>query len=454
MTDPTSTDTKVLFEKTSSDGFGYIYGKPQIAPLGTEASPKWYIITGNGYSTTSGHPTTLKFVSLDNFSNVATIPTGSTGGLSAPTLLSTDGDDIPDLAFAGDLNGDLWMFKIDPSDPAASPAPVKVFHGSPDRPITSAPAVARHPTEEGYMVYFGTGSALSLEDALDDGESPAGSGSFTKKQAVYGIWIDTSEYLSTDSSVVAAFETGLPYIDTDLQTQTLAETSKQFITGGPTEEVRVVPTEQAVNYRCPFPAVSCTLHKGWMVVLPDCGERVLGTPFVRAGRIQFVSNNPTGLNCGEETLEGNSWVMSLDYATGGDGNNTVVYNLNGDDVLDDGDMVTVSGNLKAPVALGLGVGNIAQPTFARLKLGTDKMFINGLILPLPPLPTPNGTLPQRAYRRRNGRPEFRPAKGRQRRAELGEQAQRGLQCRDQRRAGRRRRRPCARVRHHPRRYLG
>jgi hypothetical protein len=53
-------------------------------------------------------------------------------------------------------------------------------------------------------------------------------------------------------------------------------------------------------------------------------------------------------------------------------------------------MVTVSGNLKAPVALGLGVGNIAQPTFARLKLGTDKMFINGLILPLPPLPPPSG----------------------------------------------------------------
>ncbi|MGB7934440.1 MAG: PilC/PilY family type IV pilus protein, partial [Gammaproteobacteria bacterium] len=114
MTNPAFTNDKLLFEKSLSDGFGYIYGKPQIAPLGNdEADPDWYIITGNGYSTSSGHPTTLKFVSLDNVNTVYTVTvSGSSGGLSAPTLLSTDGDDIPDLAFAGDLNGDLWMFEI------------------------------------------------------------------------------------------------------------------------------------------------------------------------------------------------------------------------------------------------------------------------------------------------------------------------------------------------------
>jgi hypothetical protein len=397
MTDPTSTDTRIMFEKTSSD-FGYIYGKPQIAPLGTDDAPHWYIITGNGYSTSSGYPTTLKFVSLDNFSIVYTVTvSGDTGGLSAPTLLSTDGDDIPDLAFAGDLNGDLWMFKIDHSNPGASTY-VKVFDGSPDQPITSAPAVTRHPREEGYMVYFGTGSVLSLEDALDDGEYPAGSGTYTRKQAIYGIWVDTSAYLSNDSSVVTAFKVGLPYTSTNLQTQSLTQTSKQFITGGPTVNVRIVTTEQAVNYRCPFPSTTCTLHKGWKVALPDCGERLLGTPFVRAGRVQFVTNNPTGLNCGERTLVGNSWIMSLNFVTGGDGVtmdggnylNTVFYNLNGDTVLNSRDIVTVSDTPKAVVGFGIGFGNIAQPTFARLRLGTDKMFINDLILPLPQLPPPSG----------------------------------------------------------------
>jgi hypothetical protein len=389
MTNPAFTSDKLLFEKTLSDGFGFIYGKPQIVPLGTDnANPDWYIVTGNGYSTTSGHPTALKFVSLDNFNTVYTVTiSGSNGGLSAPTLLSTDGDDIPDLAFAGDINGDLWMFEIDQSDPGASTY-TKVFDGSPDQPISNAPIVAEHPTEDGYLVFFGTGSIFSSDDALNDGEYPAGSGSFIKKQAVYGIWVDTSD--------LTTFKAGLPYDSADLQTQTLATTSKQFVTGGPIQNVRITPSEQAVNYRCPFPADTCDLHKGWMVSLPNCGERLIGTPFVRAGRIQFVTTNPTGLNCGERTLEGDSWVMSLDYVTGGDGNNTVVYNLNDDLVLDDGDTVpfTVSGESvnKAPVGLGLGEGNISQPTFARLKLGTDKMFINGLILAFPPIANPGEIL--------------------------------------------------------------
>ena len=399
MTNPAFTNDKLLFEKTLSDGFGYIYGKPQIAPLGTdEANSSWYIITGNGYSTASGRPTTLKFVSLDDVNAVPPTVTvsGSTGGLSAPTLLSTDGDEIPDLAFAGDLNGDLWMFELNQTDPGNSTY-TKVFDGIPDQPITNAPTVAEHPTEDGYMVYFGTGSIFSNDDALNDGESPADSGSFIKKQAVYGIWIDTTDLTTLKAN---ADGNGFPYSSSDLQSQTLAVTSKQFIVGGPTQNVRITPTEQPVNYRCPFPAdptcVVDDLPKGWVVPLPNCGERLIGTPFVRAGRIQFVTSNPTGLNCGERTLEGDSWVMSLDYVTGGDGNNTVVYNLNNDLVLDDGDTVavTVGGESvnKAPVGLGLGEGNISQPTFARLRLGTDKMFINGLILSFPPISNPGEIL--------------------------------------------------------------
>jgi hypothetical protein len=141
-----------------------------------------------------------------------------------------------------------------------------------------------------------------------------------------------------------------------------------------------------------------------MVPLPNCGERLIGTPFVRAGRIQFVTSNPTGLNCGERTLEGDSWVMSLDYVTGGDGStyqeleNTIVYNLNNNLTLDtnvtDGDTVTntVNSDPKAPVGLGMGEGNISQPTFARLRLGTDKMFINGLILAFPTISNPGEIL--------------------------------------------------------------
>jgi hypothetical protein len=403
---------KILFEKDAADGFGHIYGKPQIVPIGTDnAAPDWYIVTGNGYSTDTSHPTALMMISLDHpetdvYQITSTGGTGNmgTGGLSAPAMVSTDDDDMPELAFAGDLKGDLWMIEINQLSPENSIA-TKVYDGSIDQPITSAPSIGEHPTENGFMVYFGTGSILSMNDALNDGAVP--NGSFTKKQAVYGIWVNTSNMTTLKSS--------LPIVSGNLQSQTVVATIK-----ADTEQpVRYVPTENPVYYRCPYSNPSCTLKKGWKVELPHCGERLVGAPFLRAGRLQFVTTNPTGLNCGERTLEGDSWVMSLDYLTGGDGD-TIVYNLNGDDKLSpkytvevdsngDGTVdstITVPGDTvdvdidgdgtvdledKPPVGLNLGPGNIAQPAFARLDKGIDKMYINGLILAIP-VPNPGPLL--------------------------------------------------------------
>jgi hypothetical protein len=71
----------------------------------------------------------------------------------------------------------------------------------------------------------------------------------------------------------------------------------------------------------------------------------------------------------------------LDFLTGGDGGE-VVYNLNGDLELTEDDTL----NGQPPVALSLGRGNIAQPVFVRLRNGIDKMYINGILLPVPQIP--------------------------------------------------------------------
>ena len=158
MTDPDFGTDKILFEKSATDAdgdgniydFGYIYGKPQIAPLGVDDGtpnwhPDWYIITGNGYSTDNTHLTKLMFISLDDPDIVYTVNcSGVSGGLSTPTLVSTDSDNIPDLAFAGDIKGNLWMFEINQTSPGSSTA-TKVYAGNIDQPITAAPIVANHP---------------------------------------------------------------------------------------------------------------------------------------------------------------------------------------------------------------------------------------------------------------------------------------------------------------------
>ena len=69
------------------------------------------------------------------------------GGLSSPALVNSDMSDLmPELAFAGDINGDLWMFKLNKTSPDSSSA-YRVFDGhrdandKPDQPITNTPAI-------------------------------------------------------------------------------------------------------------------------------------------------------------------------------------------------------------------------------------------------------------------------------------------------------------------------
>jgi hypothetical protein len=388
MTSADYSSDKLLFEKTGGN-WGHIYGKPAVGFIGAgNADPTWYIFTGNGYKTTAGQPTRLMMINLDTRA-VTEIDTGATGGLSAPALLSLDDDLTVELAFAGDIKGDLWMFVIDDTDPAnPSATAVKVFDGSADQPISNAPTIARHPSEDGYMVYFGTGSIFSSSDALNDGLRPGGDpdnpSDYTRKQAVYGIWVDTSNLGTLITSL-----TSQPYTASNLRSQTVARTTYKFSQAEDPQSVRYVPNPNTVYYTCPYGVEICpTLSKGWYLNFPSCGERLVGSPFVRAGRVQFVTTNPTGTDCGGLLTVGNSWAMSLDYVQGTD-NGKIVYNLDGDEILDSGDEILFNdGSHFPPVGLNLGEGNISQPTFARLRAGVDKMFINGLQLPVPEVSPP------------------------------------------------------------------
>jgi hypothetical protein len=344
-TSNTGTNKKILWEIDGSDAdMGYIYGRPRINLL---ADGNFYAITGNGYGSASGIAKLL-LVRLDNAS-VTEISTGlgPANGLSAPVLLDTNYDFVADVAYAGDLKGNLWKFDL---TNMASPTVTKLFAGTDSRPITTAPEIGNHPLG-GVTLYSGTGSLLSLQDASNN-----------DTQSVYGIWDAPSG--------------SPPYTVSDLLAQTLVQ---QTHPDG--KLARRIDNQQAMDWNT---------YKGWRVDLPNSGERLIGNPQLRASRLQFITSNPTSQS-GSVDLEGDSWLLELDWLSGG-APSQVMFDLNGNGNLDDGDKLDDgSGNLLVPVGLNLGIGNLSQPTIGRLYGGTDALFVNGIILPLPQI-DPGGPL--------------------------------------------------------------
>jgi len=360
VTNPLVSDDKVLYEITGTN-IGYIYGKPR---LGRESGGTWNVYIGNGYGNTDagGNPgnAELLIISLED-GTISRMYTGIQGGLSAPALVS-GADRVVDIVFAGDNNGDMWKFDI------ANNAVTKIFDGSPDRPIMTAPVVGAHPNG-GFMVFFGTGNKTSLVDAAD---------ASYPTQAIYGIWDSpigntiVQQYLAEDTADFTADGTYNPE-------------QVRYMVDGPTTGAQ--PFNATVDYAGPVcqSTTPNTCAMGWMVELPNTGERVLGTPSLRAGRVSVVTTNPIGTNS-DPDLDGDSWLMSLFYLTGGDGGD-VAFNVSGDGALDTDDRFTVDGQSVPPTGIGLGDGIISQPAIVRVADGIDMVFINGLRLPIPQIPT-------------------------------------------------------------------
>ena len=380
VTSPYAQDAKVLFEKTDDD-VGHIYGQPVIARLG---DGKWYIVTGNGFGSKNAKARLL-LISLDDYSMTSigacegvSSCTPAAEGLAAAALVDTNGDSRVDIAFAGDDSGNMWRFNLDyyapdpdmPDDKVANFSTTNVFTGSADRPITSAPEIGAY-QGGGYMVYFGTGTIA---------HTPSSSSYPT--QAIYGIWdrapgtkIVSQPLSSTIVDKTKPWNKSPNVFNNDGQTLADGTTTCTL----PIDTTKLVAVRyfdkdkvNTVDF-CGTADSSCA--KGWMVELKDIdGERVLDSPKLRAGRLTMVTNGPGPA----PELRGDSWLMSLDYLTGGDADK-VVFDANLDDSIDDCDRETGG---YAPVGMDLGDGNIAQPVLGRLGVGQDQMFINGLRLPV------------------------------------------------------------------------
>src|SRR5512138_2971543 len=289
VTNPDSFDaSNVLWEFDSTDDpddLGLTFSRPQIGVL---ENGQWVAVFGNGYNSPNGGAY-LYVVDLLTGAQLAKIQAVDVGGedesngLSTPVLIDTDGDKMIDVAYAGDLHGNLWKFDLSGATAgswgvANGQALFSARVGGVGQPITSQPKVAGHPLG-GVLVLFGTGRYLANADVFD-----------TSRQSYYGIWDN-----GTPTTALRA----------NLQQQTF---DAQQDIGRMARSV----TNNSVNWGAGA--------RGWYLDLVDGvgagtqqGERVVHTSLIVRDMVIFSSIIPSTDPC---TPGGTSWLMVLDSTTG------------------------------------------------------------------------------------------------------------------------------------------
>lgn len=312
VTDPTrfsegSPGDTVLWEFTSTNDadLGLTYSQPTIIRL-NNGDPG--VIVGNGYNNTGSGRAKLFILHAETGAVIRKIDTGvgtvaNPNGLSTPAVVDIDGNGTADYAYAGDLRGNVWKFDLTSSSAGSwNRAYGGPFFSALDslgnaQPITSAVEVTRHPSG-GLMVLFGTGQYIQTADVAS-----------TSVQSLYGV---------RDNGAAVAGRA-------DLQQQTVTE----------------VATVGAALYRAVTKnPVDYPTKKGWYLDLPEAGERVVVDPILRNGRFIAATTVPNADPC---AAGGSSWLMEIDYLSGGRFDKAA-FDVSGDGKVDDADIVAFPTN--------------------------------------------------------------------------------------------------------------
>ncbi|MBS0381996.1 MAG: hypothetical protein JSR56_06145 [Proteobacteria bacterium] len=184
---------------------GYTVSQPNIGRL---ATGNWVVIVPNGYfpdcsqpdiptpdktscgviaaqapKDSSGNPYSALFVMdaqtgkmIAELKTPTNIPLAdgkgnvTSFGLATPVMGDYNNDQIDDVAFAGDLQGNLWRFDLRGTSPSAWTVTL-VYQGLDDssgnqglQPITTMPRLFPDPATNRFMVVFGTGKYLGAAD--------------------------------------------------------------------------------------------------------------------------------------------------------------------------------------------------------------------------------------------------------------------------------------------------
>ena len=332
----------VLWDLDATDlpNLGSLSGRISVVKLPDDS---WAAVFGNGYGS-ANHKAGLYIVPLEHPEDAIFIDTLADGtadnpnGLSAALATDTDGDNKADRIYAGDLQGNMWVFDLSETTSSSwdvaygtSASPKPLFRActtddcSSPQPITMRPEVVKN--NGGQLVLFGTGSYRTADDV----------GS-TQVQSFYGVQ-DDEEFTVTNRS--------------SLQKQEIVHEYTVQTTG----EHRIT-SKNSVDYNS---------SKGWYIDFNSSrfvGERMITDPVVRRDTVRFFTFTVEGGVCSRNG--GDSWFMELDFITGARASSST-FDVNGDGVVDENDLGewnTGAGIELVPASGFKAEGLVKTPDFA------------------------------------------------------------------------------------------
>ncbi len=362
--------TAFRWEFTDTD-LGYTYSRPQLVRM---ANGVWAAIFGNGYQPSTPTGTGRAYLYIVNAWTGALIRKIDTGvgnlttpnGLATPAIVDLDGDGIVEYAYAGDLQGNLWKFRLTGAtvgnwdvaftSPSRQPLFVARDASNARQPITSRPEVGFGPNGNDLVVLFGTGKFLELVD-----KTP------TQQQTFYGVF-------DANTGGVGDIVSGRAVMT---RQEIIFQGNVTFTTPSATTVTRPlrVSTENAVGG---------ATGRGWYLDLltpPGTfnGEMQVSDSILRNGRVIFTTLIPDADPC---SPGGTSWLMELD-STSGARLDESPFDNNRDSRFTDDDLVEVvlpdGTRIRVPASgLGSEVGITATPGVAvSPEAGAEFKYLSG-----------------------------------------------------------------------------
>lgn len=343
---------------------------------------RWAVVMGNGYNSKNQRPVLLiqyldgnkELLRIPTVGTASTIPTPGSGlsednGLAHPRLIDLNGDELPEIAYAGDNRGNLWKFDLTNIDDtkwhvAFGGQPLFTAKGgtkgSPDsrtlvQPITVAPTARVNDRQKkvgsgtnevmvsvgGMMVSFGTGRNLTKLDETNQ-----------NVQTIYSV-LDNTRYMEEKTPLGKRLKvapsggtcTPIPAADC-VPTPTplgegvaAAKLAKREVTELNDGKAGTTTAAETLDW---------SVHNGWYQDLPGTGERLL-KPLEYYDNTNILTiwsqipakgsqTNVTEETCENSTVDKERQFLNFINIMDGTVPSVPLMDLNGDGAFDDNDL--------------------------------------------------------------------------------------------------------------------